>query len=162
VLECLPEVKKRIPGIKYIIAGKYDVEEKERIDAIISELNLGDTVKLIGFIKDEELVAHYQMADMFIMPSRKEGFGIVFIEAMVCGLPVIAGNADGSVDALRNGELGTLVNPIDKEEITRQLCYFFEHKNLITDEYKYQLQQKALSYFGFEQFKERLKNILAQ
>ena len=45
------------------------------------------------------------------MPSMKEGFGIVFIEAMCIGLPVIAGNKDGSVDALCNGKLGILVDP---------------------------------------------------
>lgn len=162
VLECLPEILKRFPNVRYVIGGKYDPLEKERIDNIVRELKLEGVVNLIGFIKDEEIVAHYQMADMFIMPSRKEGFGIVFIEAMVCGLPVIAGNADGSVDALKNGELGSLVDPTDKAAITQQLCYFFEHKNLMTDEYKHQLQQKTLSYFSFEQYKERLKNILAQ
>ena len=51
------------------------------------------------------------------MPSEKEGFGIVFIEAMFYGKPVIAGNKDGSVDALCNGELGLLVDPGSVTEI---------------------------------------------
>jgi len=162
VLECLPEVLAKYPNVKYVIGGKYDAIEKERIDRMITDLKLDNAVKVIGFIKDEELVAHYQMADMFIMPSRKEGFGIVFIEAMACGLPVIAGNIDGSVDALMNGELGTLIDPRSKEEITRELCYFFEYRNLVTDEYRQSIQQKALRNFGFEAFRQRIENILDQ
>ncbi|MDR3680569.1 MAG: glycosyltransferase family 4 protein [Flavipsychrobacter sp.] len=159
VLECLPDMLPKFPNLKYIIGGKYDKVEKARIDKLISDLKLEGVVMLTGFIKDEDLVAHYQMADMFIMPSRKEGFGIVFIEAMVCGLPVIAGNVDGSVDALKNGELGTLVNPLDKNEITQQLSYFMENRHLITDDYKYGLQQKTLGYFSFEAFTGRVKQV---
>ncbi len=162
VLECLPEVLAKYPNVRYVIGGKYDTKEKERIDKLIAELKLEHAVKVIGFIKDDELVAHYQMSDLFIMPSRKEGFGIVFIEAMACGLPVIAGNIDGSTDALRNGELGTLVDPLNKEEICRELCYFFEYKYLVTDEYRHGIQQKALLNFGFQAFRQRIENILNQ
>jgi len=51
------------------------------------------------------------------MPSKGEGFGIVFLEALSCGKPVIAGNKDGSVDAVLNGKLGVLVDPDDVAEI---------------------------------------------
>ena len=81
------------------------------IDTLLKKLDIPDTVVMPGFIPDDELEAHFAMSDMYVMPSRKEGFGIVFIEAMYYGLPVIAGNMDGSVDALLNGELGQLVNP---------------------------------------------------
>ena len=104
-----------------IWSGKYDEEEKVRIDKLINDLGLRNVVSLSGFIKEEEIAAHYCMSDLFIMPSQKEGFGIVFIEALSMGVPVIAGNIDGSVDALRNGELGTLVNPESKEEITEAI-----------------------------------------
>ena len=52
---------------------------------------------------DEELVDHYNLSNVFLMPSYGEGFGIVFLEALSCGIPVIAGNTDGSKDALMNG-----------------------------------------------------------
>jgi phosphatidylinositol alpha-1,6-mannosyltransferase len=161
VLECLPAILLKYPATKYIIGGKYDAAEKERVDKIILDLNIGHAVIVAGFIKDEELVAHYQMADLFIMPSSKEGFGIVFIEAMVCGLPVMAGNIDGSVDALCNGELGTLVNPLIKTEIIDAVSNFLEHKDIVNADYKFNLQQNALKYFEFDVFAKRLKNILA-
>ena len=74
-------------------------------------MNLSESVIFTGYVKDEEVAAHFSIADIYIMPSTKEGFGIIFIEAMFYGKPVIAGNKDGSADALQNGTLGILVNP---------------------------------------------------
>jgi phosphatidylinositol alpha-1,6-mannosyltransferase len=160
VVQCLPELLKTHRNIKYIIAGKYDENEKKRLDELIQKLNLQEHVFLTGFIDEEKLAAHYQMSDVYIMPSKKEGFGIVFIEAMTCGLPVIAGNIDGSVDALRNGELGTLINPDNKEEIISAINkVLLDKHNYINDHNS--LQQKTLEYFGFPKFKERLKYELA-
>ena len=53
----------------------------------------------------EELVEHYRLADVYVMPSQ-EGFGIVYLEAMACGIPVISGDDDGSADPLQDGRLG--------------------------------------------------------
>lgn len=117
VLEALPELVKSYPGLRYLLVGKYDNNEKQRLDAIINRLGLKEIVAFTGFVPDEELAAHFMLGDIFIMPSEKEGFGIVFIEAMYYGLPVIAGNIDGSADALCRGEMGILVNPGNKEEI---------------------------------------------
>lgn len=107
--------------VRYLIGGKADDDERERMEKLIADLGLRDRVTLIGFIPDEELVDHYQLADYFIMPSTDEGFGIVFIEAMACGTIPIAGNADGSVDAVANGALGLVVNPLSVDEITEAI-----------------------------------------
>lgn len=160
VITCLPEIVKKHKNVKYVIAGKYDDEEKQRVDKIISDLNLQKNVLLLGFIDEEEIVDHYGMSDLFIMPSQKEGFGIVFIEAMACGIPVIAGNIDGSVDALKNGELGTLVNPESVEEITAAILENIENKDIRGESNAYTLQQKSLAYFSFTKFKARLENVL--
>jgi len=117
VLKALPGLVQNHPELRYLLVGKYDISEKRRLDAIISQLDLQDVVIFTGFVPNDELAAHFMLGDIFIMPSEKEGFGIVFIEAMFYGLPVIAGNIDGSADALCNGELGSLVNPNNKEEI---------------------------------------------
>jgi glycosyltransferase involved in cell wall biosynthesis len=99
------------------------------------------------------------MADLFIMPSQKEGFGIVFIEAMACGLPVIAGNKDGSVDALKNGELGILVDPDDKDQILEALETELKDRDLKNKlKLKTDLQKKVIDVFGFDTFKKNLKN----
>lgn len=159
VIDSLPEVIKKHPKVKYLIAGKADEREKTRLKKMIAVNKLENYVFLIGFVAEEEISDHYKLADLFIMPSRKEGFGIVFIEAMACGLPVIAGNKDGSVDALKNGELGVLINPEDKQEMIDNLAFI-----LGSDSYtlprKKQLQQKVNDHFGFPHFYQNLKNQL--
>ena len=159
VITVLSDVIARYTNVKYLIAGKPDELEKNRLNTLISQYKLENHVFLVGFIAEEEITDHYQLADVFVMPSKKEGFGIVFIEAMACGLPVIAGNQDGSVDALKNGELGMLVNPENKQEMVDTLC-----KVLGSDSYtptqKAQLQQKMNGYFGFPIFCDNLKKQL--
>lgn len=162
VLKCLPQVVRKIPNVKYLIAGKYDEGEKERLDEIIKKLSLENVVLFAGYIKDQEVKDHFQMSDLFIMPSKGEGFGIVFIEAMACGLSVIAGNADGSVDALQNGKLGTLVNPLSVNEIAEAIYKNYVDRKNITAEQKYKLQKRTLDYFHFDQYKKRLEVILQE
>jgi glycosyltransferase involved in cell wall biosynthesis len=155
VLEALVKVKQQFSNVKYLIAGSYDVEEKRYIDEMSKKLHLEDAVVLSGFVPEEDLVAHFSMADIYVMPSMKEGFGIVFIEAMFYGLPVIAGNKDGSVDALRNGELGTLVDPLDVDAIEKSLLSLLY--NLETS-----APDKAvlLHHFSFTQYKRNLERII--
>ncbi len=155
VLEALVKVKQQFSNVKYLIAGSYDIEEKRYIDEMSKKLHLEDAVILSGFVPEEDLVAYFSMADIYVMPSMKEGFGIVFIEAMFYGLPVIAGNKDGSVDALRNGELGTLVDPLDVDAIEKSLLSLLY--NLETS-----APDKAvlLHHFSFTQYKRNLERIL--
>lgn len=152
VLEILPELKKINPGIKYIIAGKADAEEKQRVENLIRSLGLEENVLLTGFINDDEIIDHYLLADTFIMPSTMEGFGIVFIEAMACGIPVIAGNIDGSVDALKNGELGQLIDPLNNQEIIQSLLNTGSNKTTPSG-----LQESIKQNFGFSLFTKRLE-----
>lgn len=155
VIQAIAKLKNK--DILYLIGGKYDEAEKQRLELIIKVNKLEDNVLLTGYVNDFELTDHYLLADLFIMPSKKEGFGIVFIEAMACGLQVIAGNKDGSVDALRNGELGYLINPDDNDEISatieKALNFPFKH------DHKRILQDKVIEYFGYKAYKNRLENI---
>lgn len=155
VLECLPDLINEYPDLRYLIIGKYDQEEKKRIDAIINSLNLNHAVIFTGYISDEELSSHYNLADLYIMPSLGEGFGIVFIEAMYYGLPVIAGNKDGSVDALLNGKLGLLVNPDKEAEIAKAI------KNVIDNKLAYQPNHDLLmENFSYNVYKEKIDEAL--
>lgn len=157
VMQAVHDLKAEYPSIKYLIVGKYDTPEKSRIDTIISRLDLKKQVILAGFIPDEELAAHFALADLYIMPSRKEGFGIVFIEAMFYGKPVIAGNMDGSVDALKNGAFGLLVNPADQQQITEGI------RKVISNKEKYiPNHEDVMAQFSFDVYKEKLNNIMNQ
>lgn len=103
------------PGVagSYLVVG--DGSDRARLERLAKELKA--PVRFWGRATDAELPHLYRASDLFVMPSRKEGFGYVFIEAMACGLPTVAGGVDGSVDALADGALGVLVNPLDLDEI---------------------------------------------
>jgi glycosyltransferase involved in cell wall biosynthesis len=157
VIESLPAILNINPNIIYLIGGKADKEELKRVEDLIIKNKVTANVKLIGFINDKELNDHYLLSDIFIMPSLKEGFGIVFFEALLCGRKVIAGNVDGSSEALINGKLGLLVNPLNTNEIADAVT-----KQLQNNNYNHLLaQQQVIQYFGFPIFKNNLKQILA-
>jgi phosphatidyl-myo-inositol dimannoside synthase len=157
VIEAMAALKLRYPAIKYLIAGRYDKNEKAFVENLLKKLKLQNAVVMAGFIAEELLEAYFAMSDIYIMPSRKEGFGIVFIEAMYYGLPVIAGNMDGSVDALLNGELGILVNPVNTSQIEKAI------EAIIKEPLKYRPDHiKLLKHFGYESYKVRVNEILQQ
>jgi glycosyltransferase involved in cell wall biosynthesis len=152
VLDSIRELINEYPMLRYLIIGKYDIEEKTRMDKLIASMNLKDFVIFTGFIPDEELGSHYALGDLYVMPSLNEGFGIVFIEAMYYGLPVIAGNKDGSSDALLNGKLGILVDPDTTEEISQAIKRIIENRNaykpdrnLLMEEFSYPVYKKRLT-----------------
>jgi glycosyltransferase involved in cell wall biosynthesis len=155
VIQALALLVKDDPALRYLLVGKYGEAEKKRLDVLIEKNGLGDTVKFAGFVPDAELAAHFNLADIFIMPSEKEGFGIVFIEAMFYGKPVIAGNKDGSVDALCNGELGLLVDPGSAEEITAAVKKILEKPDTYLPD-----AEKLVERFGYRQYKRRMHEAL--
>ncbi|MES2848918.1 MAG: glycosyltransferase family 4 protein [Bacteroidota bacterium] len=157
VLISLTHLKDRFPNVKYLIVGKYDIAEKNRLDKIISDYSLQQYVVFSGYVHDEELAKHYCLADIYVMPSKKEGFGIVFVEAMHYGLPVIAGNKDGSKDALLNGRLGILVDPDNQEEIDAAV------EKIIVNRQQYIPDRNLLAEaFSFSSYKEKLSSVFNQ
>lgn len=161
VLEALPSILLQFPNLKYLLAGKADNVERDRLNQLVERLGIGASVIFTGFIPDQELVAHYQLCDLFILPSSKEGFGIVFIEATACGKPVIAGDKDGAVEALLHGQLGCIINPENLEEIKQSIISYFLHQwpaELTNSE---RLRMLTLQHFGFKKMKDNLKNVIA-
>lgn len=120
VLRALPAVLQRFPDVRYVIVG--DGPDRGRVEALSKELRVEERVVFAGYVQNDELPAHYNLCDVFVMPSKGEGFGIVFLEALSCGKPVIAGDKDASVEAVLGGELGILVDPDSVEEITEAIC----------------------------------------
>lgn len=153
VIEALPMLKTK--SVRYVLAGKYDENEKQRIVALAQENKVFDQLIFTSFIPDEELSAHYGMSNVFVMPSINEGFGIVYLEAMACGIEVIAGDLDGSKDALANGKLGTLIDPLSKSKIAKAI-----DDSLTGNVATQGLPKKMNELFGFDVFKNRQKEFL--
>ena len=159
ILRSLAKVRERFPDVRYILGGRGP--DRGRIESLVCELGLTANVTLAGYVPDHELRSHYNLCDVFAMPSKGEGFGIVFLEAMACGKPVVAGNKDGSVDAVLHGQIGALVDPDSVNDIGLALVQILarEHpqKLLFNPDI---LRQKAIAVYGYDQFVGQLERIL--
>lgn len=102
-IRALPQILESCPTVKYLVIGRGD--DQPRLVQLAQDLGVGDRVIFAGFVPTEQLINHYRLADGYVMPSQ-EGFGIVYLEAMACGVPVIAGDNDGSSDPLQDGYVG--------------------------------------------------------
>jgi glycosyltransferase involved in cell wall biosynthesis len=113
-IRALPAIVKAVPSVKYLAIGRGD--DRPRLERLAQELGVADRVVFAGFVPTTELPNHYRLADLYVMPSQ-EGFGIVYLEAMACGVPVIGGDNDGSADPLQDGRLGWQVPHRDPEAV---------------------------------------------
>mgnify|MGYP006144860897 FL=1 len=156
VIKAVKALKAQFPQLVYLIGGKADEYEQMRLTQLIAKHQLTDEIKIIGFIDEREIEAHYRLADCFVLPSKKEGFGIVLIEAAAHGCQVIGGNADGSTDALLNGQLGQLVNPSSEEEIIKAI-----QKALNNKAHQPKAQQElTVKHFGFERYVAKVRELI--
>ena len=158
VIKAVASLKQDFPNIKYVLAGQYDPVEEVRIRSLIDKYDVRDDVILTGFLNENELTDHFLLADLFVLPSKKEGFGIVFVEALACGLPVICGNADGSTDAIKDGKLGTAINVDDLSELQDTIVRYLNTP--LTLEKRKNLQKECLQYFDEKYYRKNLQKML--
>jgi phosphatidylinositol alpha-1,6-mannosyltransferase len=102
-----PEVLRRVPGAQLWIVGEGD--DAGRMRSLAQERGIGDAVRFLGRVSDAELGVLYRRASVFAMPSRQEGFGLVYAEAMWHGLPCIGSTADAAGQVIDEGRTGLLV-----------------------------------------------------
>jgi phosphatidyl-myo-inositol dimannoside synthase len=150
VLDVMPDLIQQIPNLSYLIVGEGD--DRARLESKANSLGLKDRVMFTGFIAEEEKADHYRLADAYVMPGRGEGFGIVYLEAMACGIPVVASKVDGSREAVRDGMLGILVDPDNLAEIKAGILEALTRPSGIVPE--------GLDYFSDLNFEKRVHAIL--
>jgi glycosyltransferase involved in cell wall biosynthesis len=160
LLDALVLLRQNIPNIHYILVGKGD--DRPWIEAKIETLNLSSSVTLTGLIPDEELCDHYNLCDVFALPSQGEGFGIVYLEAMACGKPVLGGNQDGAIDPLAGGEWGSLVDPENVNEIANTLDQILQKKHPNPRFYEPEaLRNYVIQTYSPDQFRHQLNSLLS-
>ncbi len=155
-IRALPTIAAAEPTVKYLVIGRGD--DQPRLAALAEELGVSDRVVFAGFVPTESLVDHYRLADAYVMPSQ-EGFGIVYLEAMACGVPVLSGDQDGSADPLQDGRLGWRVPHRDPEAVATACI-----EMLAGSDPRCQgawLQQEALAAFGTPALANHLERALA-
>jgi mannosylfructose-phosphate synthase len=118
----------RIPDAQlYLSIGGATLSEKEKplyeeLEAKISALGLADGVRFLGFIPDEDLADYYRAADLFVLSSRYEPFGMTAVEAMACGTPNVVTAHGGLRRALTFGRHALIADPFDKEDLGIMIC----------------------------------------
>ena len=157
LIEALPALLPRWPDLRLLIAGEGD--DKPRLQALANQIGVRQQVIFSGRIAEQELADHHRLATVFALPSTGEGFGIVFLEALGCGRPVLAGNRDGSMDPLKDGCFGLVVDP--HLPLAPALASLLAQQG---DDLWFQppaLAQAVGEAFGFRAFCERLDAQLA-
>jgi len=99
MIETMPLFLERDPSIHYLLAGTGD--DMDRLRAKVRDLGLEGHVSFTGLVPEERKADYFRLADAYVMPSRGEGFGFVFLEAMACGIPAVASRSDGGFEAIR-------------------------------------------------------------
>jgi len=119
VISALPLIRSEIPDVDFTIVGGGD--DMPRLRKLAESLNVGDIVTFAGQVSDRDLGKYLSGTDVFVLPSRQEGFGIVFLEAMAHGKPVIAGAHGGSPEVVLDGATGKLVRYGDQPALVQAI-----------------------------------------
>lgn len=122
------------PDSRYLVVGTGAYADQ--LQALAKSLGLDGLVVFAGQVADDELSDHYRLGEVFVMPNRElpngdtEGFGLVFLEANSCGLPVIAGRDGGSTDAVQDGRNGLVVDGADIDAIAAAMLLLRDQPHL--------------------------------
>lgn len=160
VLHAMPEILSQVNDVKYYIVGDGMIVPKLKQLAI--DLEVDHAVEFTGRVTDQELQEMYQQADIFVMPSEKEGFGIVFLEAWQRKVPVICGSEDASHEVITNGIDGYAVHHNDIITLSDKIIYLLTHPEIATkmgmEGYK-KVEQKYLMANFIENMENLIENI---
>jgi glycosyltransferase involved in cell wall biosynthesis len=157
VIKTLPKVIEAVPDAFLVVVGKGDLQP--RLEEIARENSVRDRVIFVGALQHEQLKGCYSRADVFVMPSRQEGFGIVFLEAMAFAKPVIAGAHGGAPEIVQEGVTGFSVDPDDLEALTDRLIQLLQDEPLRA-RMGAAGRQRVEENFTFARFEEEMTRIL--
>jgi len=152
VIAALPQLLAAGHDLVYVVAGEGD--DRTRLQRLAAERGVAERVRFVGVLGQDVLVDVYRMADLFVMPSSGEGFDIAFLEAMACGTPALGLAAGGAVDALADGEFGTMASETEFVFVLARL--------LVTPKSDPQTLAAAVRHrFGHDAFSRRVKDRVA-
>lgn len=159
VIQAMPKVIAEMPETVYVIVG--DGDDRERLENLAAQHGLKERVIFTGKVSDEELTGFYKQCDVFLMPSRQEGFGIVFLEAMAFEKPVIGGNHGGTPEVIADNETGFLVQHGDVDALADRIILL-----LADDELRRRMglagRRRVEERFTFAPFRQTLISFLTE
>jgi phosphatidylinositol alpha-1,6-mannosyltransferase len=141
----------------YLIVG--DGDDRPRLEALARECDVGSQVRFLGHVPRDALPNLYRAAQIFVLPSLGEGFGIVLLEAMACGTPAVGLAHGGAMDALCDGELGVALEVDDVRAGLIRVCSASYAGQLEAGE---ALAHKVDERFGRSAFERRVDGLFAE
>jgi phosphatidylinositol alpha-1,6-mannosyltransferase len=152
LIAAMESVVAAVPDARLIIAGTGDDVENYRGTA--GRSRMAKSILFTGFVSAAVLRALYRHVGVFAMPSRQEGFGLVYAEAMAAGLPCVASTCDAASEVVLDGETGLLVDPSDQHALVCSLLRLLQD-----DQYRQRLglqgRKRFEEHFTEEQFHQR-------
>jgi glycosyltransferase involved in cell wall biosynthesis len=128
VIEAMPKVLEEVPDLRFLVAGTGP--HTRALQVMIDELGLADKIKLLGFVDADVLVKFYKCADLTVVPSLYEPFGMVVLEAMVAGCPVIVADTGGLKEIVVHEETGLCFKPGNPESLAQAMIRVLKNEDL--------------------------------
>jgi len=157
LIEAMPLIVQTIPDAQLVIAGAGD--DRDRLELKAKQLNVGDRVIFTGWLDEDQLNSLYSQCALFVMPSDGDGFGLVFLEAMMHRLPCVGLKESAAAEIFEDEKSGILVDREDRHGMANQLS------NLLLDEARRKRLGNAAhdrhqSFFQERHYSARLQSVL--
>jgi glycosyltransferase involved in cell wall biosynthesis len=159
LLKAVQTVVNNFEEIELRVVG--DGKERSNLERMVRQLELGKHVVFLGHLPDDKLIAEYCGASLFTLASRQEGIGIVFLEAMACGLPVVATDSGGSADPVVHGQTGFLVPVGDWSTLAQYMLQVLKNPRL-AQRLGSAGRKKAVKEYSFGVISHQLDSIYAE
>jgi len=157
LVAAMPKVIARVPDAWLVAVGGGD--DRERMKSLARESGAGERMVFLDGLTQEELRSCYANCEVFALPSKGEGFGLVFLEAMAAGKPVVGGAHGGTTDVVEDGVTGMLVPHGDVERLSNALERLLKDREL-NAEMGRKGRERVERVYQFEHFSSRLREIL--
>jgi len=128
VIRATALLAREIPDLRLIVIG--DGDQHQELQKLVAELYVDQRVELKGWLPQHEISDYLCLADVFVSPPDFEGLGIVFIEALACGAPVVGTSVGGIPDIIEDGRNGILVPPGDVDQLAQGIKKVLEDEEL--------------------------------
>jgi glycosyltransferase involved in cell wall biosynthesis len=124
LLQGMKMVHEEMPDAKLILVG--DGEEREHLESLTDSLEIRECVEFVGKVPHERVQDYMNQSEVFVLPSLSEGFPVTILEAMACGLPIVATRVRGIPDIIEDGTNGYLVDTKNPKQIAQALQKFWK------------------------------------
>ena len=153
ILRALPDLTAEFSEIIYVVAG--DGDDRARLERLACRVGVHRHVRFLGRVEDDDLADLYRAADLFVLPSTGEGFGIVFLEAMASGTRALGLASHGAMDPLGDGRLGVAC---EKAALTDRLTQILGEQTLD----RIDLANRVRVRFGSDVFASRANALIGE